>query len=312
MSFPLISNEGVAEKWQAVVRAGRIPHAIVIEGESGTGKSLLSETVAKTVLCRAEDAPCETCKDCHLVSVGTHPDLFIIQPPENRKGISVDQIRQLRMQAYQKPQMASALVFVIDRAETMNAESQNALLKILEEPPGQTVFVLECLSCAALLPTVLSRCTVFSLKTPCVADCEDYLRAHSRAKEEAITRAASLADGNIGRALSLLGRQKDGGLTELADSYRSAMEAGNIYEMLCMTAKLDKDRAKTERFFTALRLSLLSSIKRDFDEPYTVKRLFAYLDITDEVMNQLKNNGNLSLLLCAAAYRYENVTGQAR
>lgn len=92
-----------------------------------------------------------------MAGAGSHPDIYIAAPEDGKKNITVAQIRSLRNEAYVKPHIANGRAFIIDMADTMNEQSQNALLKVLEEPPGNTLFLLIAQSKAALLDTVISR-----------------------------------------------------------------------------------------------------------------------------------------------------------
>ena len=132
MIFPLKGNARVKESVQNFILSGCLPHAIIIEGDVGTGRKTLARFLANTVVCTGEEKPCDNCRGCHLSSIGSHPDIEAIRPAEKKKNIAVDQIRDLRETAYHSPHTADGRVFIIEQAETMNANSQNSLLKVLE------------------------------------------------------------------------------------------------------------------------------------------------------------------------------------
>ena len=163
MSFPLVGNKRAKDTVESFISSGRFPHAIIIEGEIGTGKKTLAGYLAKTALCEEPTPPCGVCRNCHLADAGPPPDIQVVAPEEKKKNIAVGQIRELRTTAYHSPHTARRRAFIIEEAETMNAASQNSLLKVLEEPPSDVVFILVTTSAKALLDTVISRCMTISL-----------------------------------------------------------------------------------------------------------------------------------------------------
>ncbi len=160
------------EQWQALqerVRAGRLPHGLLLHGPAGTGKKEFANQFAQSLLCRTPDAggnPCGTCQACHLVAAGTHPDLQQISPEEDRKVIRVDQIRTLSARLAAKSQFGGYRVAVITPAERMNIEAANSLLKTLEEPGADTVLLLVSAQPGRLPPTVRSRCQRLAFPLP--------------------------------------------------------------------------------------------------------------------------------------------------
>ena len=135
--------------------SGRIPQSLLIEGRDGSLRDDSALYLAAAVLCESKDRPCGSCKHCRKVFAGIHPDVTVLFPKE--KSIKVDEIRSLRKEAFIKPNEAASRVFVIQSADTMNDEAQNALLKLLEEPPETVGLILTASSRSRLLPTVRSR-----------------------------------------------------------------------------------------------------------------------------------------------------------
>ena len=103
MSFPLIGNSGVQNALTAAIKADRLPHAVLIEGDKGTGRHTLAKFIACAAVCGGEDKPCGECRDCRLERAGTHPDIHTTAPEDGKKNITVAQIRALRSDAYVKP-----------------------------------------------------------------------------------------------------------------------------------------------------------------------------------------------------------------
>ncbi|NMT63745.1 DNA polymerase III subunit delta' [Marinobacter orientalis] len=160
------------DSWDRLMQrmtGGRLPHALLVTGEHGVGKRLFANALAGLLVCdrpdRAGGAPCGRCKQCELVSAGTHPDIRVYAPEKSRM-IKIDQIRALSSFAVGSPQVATRKVAIIDRADQLNINSANALLKTLEEPADDVTLVLLQESGRPVLPTIRSRCQSLLIATP--------------------------------------------------------------------------------------------------------------------------------------------------
>ena len=123
---------------------GRLPHAILIEGPAGTGKKTFAQRIAQSALCTGKEKPCGICEACRKVENQSHPDICFYTVPEGKKDFPVEQVREIRGQAYVAPNEGACKIYVIDKAHTMNQAAQNALLKLIEEPPPFVCFILLC------------------------------------------------------------------------------------------------------------------------------------------------------------------------
>ena len=145
-------------------------HAYIFAGPDGIGKYAVAMEFAKALTCLSADAssghrpggqcPCGECANCKLTDSGNNPDIFTLsltQKTTAAKSIGVDDIRDFVSEVYVKPYSSGKKIYIIDDAQTMTDQAQNALLKILEEPPEYIVFILLTTSAAACLPTVRSR-----------------------------------------------------------------------------------------------------------------------------------------------------------
>lgn len=143
------------------VRAGRAPHAALITGIAGTGKRTLARLLACALLCKGEgDKPCMQCKGCRRAQNRTHPDLLTPSTKEKERTIKVDDMRDIIRALSFHAIEGGRRVVLIENAQRMNPQAQNALLKSLEEPDGETTFLLTASGETGLLPTVRSRCRV--------------------------------------------------------------------------------------------------------------------------------------------------------
>ena len=212
-------------------RAGRLPHGLIFAGPEGIGKKLTAQHWGKLLLCKSPgsaghadqaswplglteiDDACGHCAACRLVAAGNHPDLHLItrelikftKEGKNRQGIAltIDVVREfLILPAAIAPSQGGAAVFIIDGAEHMLPAAQNALLKTLEEPPGDTYIILVTSRPDRLLPTVRSRCQTIFFNTLSLDFVSERLTAAGVAESEA-AYWAEFTQGSLGAALGL-------------------------------------------------------------------------------------------------------------
>ncbi len=149
--------------------AAQLPHALLIAGEKGVGKRALAEEVSAFLVCEhpssASLAVCGKCKQCELLAGASHPDVRVYAPEKSRI-IKVDQVRALSGFAVASPQVARRKLIVVDRADQLNINAANALLKTLEEPSADVVLLLLQETGRPILPTLMSRCQRLLIPTP--------------------------------------------------------------------------------------------------------------------------------------------------
>ncbi|MCG3128975.1 MAG: hypothetical protein CHACPFDD_03871 [Phycisphaerae bacterium] len=215
--------------------SGRTHHAYLFDGPEGIGKELTARALAARLMCRAPaglDA-CGGCPSCRLIAGGGHPDFVLVErglhklhpdpAVRRRKGLflTVDVIRHFLIErAVLRPTQGTVRVFLIREAERMNDEAQNALLKTLEEPPGETRLLLVTAASARLLPTIRSRCQRVPFDPLPLEFVADRIVAAGETDVSAARRLARLSDGRLG--LALLWRQI--GLPQRATDVRRIIE----------------------------------------------------------------------------------------
>ncbi len=305
MAGPLAGNRTVQENLAAMLASACLPHAILIEGEAGLGKRTLAAYIAQAAVCEGEVRPCGQCRSCHLARVGSHPDILLTAPEDKKKTISVAQVRQVRQEAYLKPHMAARRVFLFEQAETLNEQAQNALLKILEEPPADALFLLVAASGQALLETIRSRCVTFSLAPPTRDEAFCVLKASQKKPDQELFAALEATGNNIGRALDFLRQKKARQTDELAERFLAQIASGTSLDLLLTVQPLQKDRAGAAAFLDELQLCIVRALRDSFDEKEVALSKEALLRLSDavrEASSYLPRNVNLPLLfsyLCA-------------
>ena len=200
----LLGNERLKENLKTSVSRNRLSHFYLISGPAGSGKRTLARLLAAALLCRSEDKPCLHCPACRKVMADTHPDFITIDDPE-KKTVPVELIRQARADIFVQPNEADRKIYLFPRGQDMGIPGQNALLKVLEEPPAYGVFLILTDNPEKLLPTIRSRCVELSLHgLP-----EQVLRRQLQqtfpdTEQEAISAAIARSGGYLGQAKALL------------------------------------------------------------------------------------------------------------
>ncbi|MGH8508213.1 MAG: DNA polymerase III subunit delta' [Gammaproteobacteria bacterium] len=195
------------EQWQRLWRlrsAQRMPHAVLIRGGYGMGISEFARVLAASLLCavpNSEGAPCGQCKSCMLFSAGNHPEYCRITPEAKSTVIKIDQVRALPEFVGMRNLFGPFKVVVIDPADAMNRNSANSLLKVLEEPPPQSVILLVTERSRRLPATITSRCQRVDFFASSKAQGRDWLR--KRVPDEDVELLLEMADNGPLKALEL-------------------------------------------------------------------------------------------------------------
>lgn len=201
----LLGNERLKENLTESLAKGHISHCYLISGPEGSGKHTLARALAAAILCQGKDKPCGICTPCRKVLDGNHPDYIIVDDPE-KKTVPVELIRQARADMFIQPNESAHKIYQFPRAQDMGIPGQNALLKVLEEPPAYGVFLLLTDNPDKLLPTVRSRCRELKMQALTPEKLRRQLRADfPKASQEELEAAILRSGGFLGQARSLLG-----------------------------------------------------------------------------------------------------------
>ena len=290
-------------------RRGGLPHACLISGPVGSGRHTLARLLAAAMVCqekREELRPCRTCNACKKVFGGIHPDVSVITGPEAGKPITVNQVRELRADAYIRPNESLRKVYLLENAGDMRAEAQNAMLKLLEEGPEHAAFLLLSENPGAVLQTIRSRCEQLPLTPVSLPECRDYLRAcfPDRTGEE-LEQAALACQGILGRAVELL----EGGHEEAHALERQARDLAEVLtaadELTVLETVLPLEKAKREEWealLPALERSLVDRLAHGIGDGKRTLRCVALVRELKEAAALNTNPGQLSGWLCAGVF----------
>ena len=200
----IIGQQQIKEHLQNALATGKISHAYIINGEKSSGKEFIARVFAMALQCeRGETEPCQECRSCKQALSNNHPD--IIQLVHEKPGtISVDDIRsQVNNDIAVKPYSSAYKVYIINEAEKMTVQAQNAILKTLEEPPEYAVILLLTSNVNSLLSTILSRCVVLNMKPVGNQLVKEYLCSKLQVPDYRAEVCAAFARGNVGKAKML-------------------------------------------------------------------------------------------------------------
>lgn len=263
--MPFLDLVGHRRLFELTARAalnGTLPPSLIFSGPEGVGKRRAAVALAQVVNCLAplnKDA-CGTCTACTRIARGVHPDVLSIEPGESGN-IRVDQVREAIERSAYRPFEGRRRVVIIDDAEALVPEAQNALLKTLEEPPAASMFVLVTSRPDVLLPTVRSRCQRLRFGRLSPSDIADVLeRVHGYSSGDAHA-AAALADGSIGGVL-------EGGSEDFVRAREAAAAVlTRIASASDPRSRLDAAKSLTngggDREDVARRLRAVASLLRD-------------------------------------------------
>ncbi len=219
----MVNADEIPEGWvtighhKAVVSLARamatdsVAHSYLIVGPRGIGKMTLALDVARMVNCTGKSPPCGACGQCRRITNELHADVQIIGLEQASEGngrtstaIGIQQIREAQREASLKPYEGRSRVFIIDGVELLTEEASNSLLKVLEEPPDQVMFVLLATDMDSVLTTIASRCRMLELRPLPASIIVDELSKRFTADQELVNEVAQLSGGKLGWAIRVI------------------------------------------------------------------------------------------------------------
>ncbi|MFA5068776.1 MAG: DNA polymerase III subunit [Candidatus Omnitrophota bacterium] len=185
------------------VAMGKMPHAYLFLGPGGVGRHKTAMELARLLNCaKAAGDSCDKCQSCIMIEKRSHPDVFFIEKEEGKKSISIEAIRGLQIKFSFKPLQSGFNIAIID-GQDMTDEASNSLLKMLEEPCPNTVFILIAATQKALLHTVASRCQIIRFRPLSKTQAMNILMKDFAADEKEAMLLSSLSGANVKKALLL-------------------------------------------------------------------------------------------------------------
>ena len=324
-----VGNEETMRQLSAYLSGGRFPHALLIEGPEGSGRRSLARFIAKAAVCTTEsgDIPCGDCAACRKAQNGQHPDILEFGGEGASRSFHIDVIRDIREGAYVLPNEAPRRVILLTGAQGMTEQAQNAMLKILEEPPRHLIFILTCENRAQLLTTIQSRTVSLSLGAVEPAQAaEVLLRDIPDITREQADKAALVFGGIIGQAKKGLQDGSFKQVLELAPPMARAVVSANELELLRVTARLEKNKDITDGVLGALlllfrdalilraggthTLSVDADTARTLSSSLTREQLYALIAAIQQLQAARRMNMNHTLFLTLLCSRLRAAAGR--
>lgn len=313
----MLFNRTEKEKLLSEIASGKLSHAYLIEGGEGCGKTYFARFAAAAVLCTGDKPPCGKCPSCVKALAGSHPDLFYFSP-DKKASMGVETVRDIKKSLFFMPNDGDRKVYIIDDAQKMTVQAQNALLKFIEEPPASVLFFIVTDKKESLLPTVVSRTRIISLAPSDNADIRRFLMSESKKSGgEQIDEAINMAEGSPGKALKLLcrdfSRQR-----QLCLDFMPVLVSTSKSDAMAFLLSMKLNRDGVKEFFTLLMTALADVmnarfgratrlLSRDAAAEYAksiTDRKNAYLfDLATEAVVRAGENANINLLLMTFAAR---------
>lgn len=324
-----VQNRALKEAFLNALRGQRVAGCYLIEGDPGTGKTDFALFAASAVCCHSpkpDRSPCGTCPSCRHIADRCHVDVFHLAPEEEGKSVSVDAVREMLKNSYVLPSESDWQVFILEDCDSLNKAAQNALLKSIEEPRPNTLFLLLTRDRSRLLPTVISR-AVLMKTVPLSEDEIESVLTSEGIPEQTAASAARLSGGSLGLARKISRDPEQIEASGLVEAYFHALADSASFVKLCLLLPCDGTQKKDFLLFlslfkTALRDLVLSTqsanVKKSFftDEAFaadlasilSLSRAVSLFDLCDDLTRALQGNANLFTSIATFHLKAKNLT----
>lgn len=279
----IIGHEQIKEHLQNAITMDKISHAYIINGPDKSGKKMLAEAFAMALQCETEGTDgCMECHSCKQAMNHNQPDIIYVSH-EKPNTISVDDIRsQLNNDIGIKPYSSKYKIYIVDEAEKMNVQAQNALLKTIEEPPAYAVILLLTTNADTFLPTILSRCVTLNIKVVPDEKIKKFLMKEYQIPDYQADVCVAFAQGNVGKAIQLAVSSDFNELKAAVLQLMKRLDDIEIYEMGAAIKQINEYKLTINDYFDLMMIwyrdILLFKATGDVnglifkDEVYDIKR----------------------------------------
>ncbi len=251
----IIGQEQIKEHLQNALSTGKISHAYIINGEKSSGKEFIAKIFAMALQCELGGVePCNECRSCKQTLSKNQPDIIYVSH-EKPNTISVDDIRaQVNNDVAIKPYSSKYKVYIINEAEKMTPQAQNAILKTLEEPPAYAVIMLLVSNMNSLLPTILSRCVTLNMKPVRDELVRKYLMEELQVPDYKANVCVGFARGNVGKAKLLASSEEFENIKSEALSLLKYIKEMEMQEIVAAIKKINEYKLEIQDYFDIIAI----------------------------------------------------------
>lgn len=251
----IVGHEQIIEHLQNAIEADKVSHAYILNGPDKAGKMMLAKAFAQTLQCEEGGIePCMECHSCKQAMSGNQPDIIYVRH-EKPNTISVDDIRtQINNDIVVKPYSSKRKIYIVDEAEKMNQQAQNALLKTIEEPPAYAVLLLLTTNADTFLPTILSRCVRLNLKAVRDEQIKDFLMKKHQLPDYQADVCVAFAQGNVGKAIQLASSDSFNELKSAALQLLKRLDEIELYEMTEAVKQISEYKLEINDYFDLMMI----------------------------------------------------------
>lgn len=302
----LLGNESFKKSVKNMVNENRLVHSFIIEGSEGLGKHTAAKILSAAAICEG-DAPCGKCRICKLCENLAHSDISVFKA--DGATFKIETVRIIREEAYIMPIEAKRKVFILENAEKMNNAAQNALLKILEEPPDSVIFILLTSSASLLLSTIRSRCLTLSLREVDFDEGAKFLQNNLGVEYTEAYSAIESTDGNLGKAKLILSDEDYKKQGETAAQLFQAISSSK-YEFLKICTGL-QNREKAKSVLEELKAILAKDLRKSsfLNNSTAVQKNYLIIEQINKSLETFKLNNNLTLTLTVLTENIFDIKG---
>lgn len=251
----IFGHENIINQLMVSVKHDKVSHAYIFNGADGSGKNMIAKAFAEALLCeKQEECGCGECHFCKQVSSGNNPDLkYVVHEKPNT--IGVDDVRESLVADIQiKPYNGLKKVYIIDEAEKMSVQAQNAILKTIEEPPEYSVIIFLTNNADVFLPTILSRCIMYNLKPLRESTITEYLIKKYKIADYEAKVCASFSQGYLGRAIKLVESDNFSNIKEDAINFVKNVYSYEVYDLVYELKKITEYKININDFIDILEM----------------------------------------------------------
>ena len=257
-NFSFYENNILKNTISSMITKNRVANSLLVYGEKGLGKKTAADYISAALLCeKGNGVPCGECKSCKMVLHKTHPDVIYAVPSGKSGNYKIDTLRDIVENAPIMPNEGKYKIYIIADMDNTLVPAQNALLKLIEEPPDHCVIILTAQSRSSLLPTIISRVVSLSVHEVSSSSCEKSLAQYGY-KSDDIKKSVEILGGNIGKCKSYLDGESIVDAITITKSITDAINSSDEYLILKEFSKLIGDKP-----MTLLVLGLLCEVIRD-------------------------------------------------